>query len=384
MKIAKEEFLARHAALYAKMEEAGLDALIVGASAQIEQRGALRWLLDYYLSVYEESLVMAPGREPVFFAHDGTAVVQLETCPITPEIRVTPATTYLEDEAAPVADYLNAIRARRVGFACMAGISARYLASLQRHFDGEIVDFTLPLDQLRMVKSPAEIAMTLETVKLNEDSLWEFVRHVRPYASEGDALAAGYAFAAKAGAEDQYWMSGSGVPAIALHAVPARRRNYRFKSEDYTVLAVEHAIPGGHYGETWNLIRIGAKDPELEAAQAAVVESLQAAAEMIRPGNTVGQVAEAAEKSLIASGWLTPRPAGAPVSPIGHGQGLDAWEYPSVNAACTQVIVPNMRFNLHPAIQMSNGTKVSFCDCYLSTEGSCRRLTTLPYDVLYV
>ena len=49
-----QEYQSRLASVQALMVREGLDALIIGASAQIDQRGSLRWLMDYYLSVYEK------------------------------------------------------------------------------------------------------------------------------------------------------------------------------------------------------------------------------------------------------------------------------------------------------------------------------------------
>jgi hypothetical protein len=53
------------------MESEGIDALVAGASAQLDQRGLLRWLFDYYLPVFEEYAVIPLDGPAVFFAHNG-------------------------------------------------------------------------------------------------------------------------------------------------------------------------------------------------------------------------------------------------------------------------------------------------------------------------
>ena len=179
-------------------------------------------------------------------------------------------------------------------------------------------------------------------------------------------------------------MSGSGNPAVVSHAVLSLGRTYRWKDEDNSVIVIEVSDTGGHYGEIWQPLKLGARDLELEEALAAVVRSIQAAAEMIHSGNTVGQVAAAAEASLVKDGWAVPRNAREPAAPIGHGQGLDAWEIPSISKDNTELIVPGMRFNLHPVVTKKNGQRVSYCDCYISTDGAAERLSTLPYDVIYI
>ena len=72
--------------------------------SQIDQRGSLRWLMDYYLSVYEECVVIRPKGAPVYFAHDGLAAFHAGNSPLRPEARVIPPHLYLSDPAAPVGD----------------------------------------------------------------------------------------------------------------------------------------------------------------------------------------------------------------------------------------------------------------------------------------
>lgn len=379
-----QEYQSRLASVQALMVREGLDALIIGASAQIDQRGSLRWLMDYYLSVYEECIIICPEGVPVYFAHDSLAAFHAGNGPLPLETRVIPPHLYATDPAVPAADYLRSIQAKSIGVAGTAGLSARFILSLTRQIGHAVRDVSMELARLRMIKSPAEIELSRAAVRLNEEAMWAYLKEVRPGALESDALAKGYAFAIGRGAEDQYWMSGSGNPAVVSHAVLSLGRTYRWKDEDNSVIVIEVSDTGGHYGEIWQPLKLGARDLELEEALAAVVRSIQAAAEMIRSGNTVGQVAAAAEASLVKDGWAVPRNAQEPAAPIGHGQGLDAWEIPSISKDNTELIVPGMRFNLHPVVTKKNGQRVSYCDCYISTDGAAERLSTLPYDVIYI
>ena len=383
--ITEEELKNRLHSVQTLMEEEGLEALIFAASSQLDQKGLLRWLLDYYLPVFEESAVVLADGNIVYFAHDGLSAAHAADSPLQPETRVIPPDLYYVDPAKPTADFLKSKGAKRVGIAGLPGISANYVLSLKRHYEGAITDMTQKAALLRMVKSPAEIQLTREAVQLNEDTFYAYIDRVRSGAYEKDALAAGYGFAARAGAEDQYWMCGSGKPAVTAPAAVAKLQDHRWKEGEYHSIVIEHSSPGGHYGEICQVLKIGngSTDRELEKAQKAVVEAILAAVKLIRPGNTVGQVAAEAERCLIEGGFMKARPAGSSAAPIGHGQGLDFWEIPSIAADNPQVIVPGMRFNLHPGVTMKNGTKVTFCDCYLSTEGEAERLSTLSYDVIY-
>ena len=88
--ISAQEYQSRLASVQALIIRENLDALVLGASAQIDQRGSLRWLMDYYLSVYEECVVIRPEGAPVYFAHDGLAAFHAGNSPLRPEARVIP------------------------------------------------------------------------------------------------------------------------------------------------------------------------------------------------------------------------------------------------------------------------------------------------------
>lgn len=382
--IGEKELKERLQSIRRFMEEQKLDAVILAASSQLDQKGLLRWLLDYFLPVFEESVVVFREGAPIFFAHDGGGAGHAAASLLKPETRVIPANLYNTDPALPVADVLQEKGAKRVGIAGTPGISAMYMLSLKKHFTGDLWDITQAIEMLRMVKSPEEIRLTREAIALNEETFLAYVKEVKCGRLEKDALDFGYAFAAKAGAEDQYWMCGSGNPAVVAPAAVAKARGHCWQAGEYHTIVIEHSAMGGHYGEICQTLKLGDIDRELERAQAAVVEAIQAAAKQIRTGNTVGQVAAEAERCLIENGFMQPRKPDEAAGPIGHGQGLNFWEIPSIAENNHQLIVPGMRFNLHPGVVMKNGTKVSYCDCYISREGKeAERLSTLPYDVVY-
>ncbi len=65
--VSRGELQRRHRLLREAMESEGIDALVAGASAQLDQRGLLRWLFDYYLPVFEEYAVI-PWTGRLFFS----------------------------------------------------------------------------------------------------------------------------------------------------------------------------------------------------------------------------------------------------------------------------------------------------------------------------
>ena len=124
MHITKEEIRQRQEYLRYTMAEMDVDALCVGASAQIDTRGIFRYLINYYLPVFEEYLVI-PRRGPVvLFTHDGCGADYAKAFGVVDEARLIPEGEYAADPAACVVSFLNDIGCKTAGTAWGRGISA--------------------------------------------------------------------------------------------------------------------------------------------------------------------------------------------------------------------------------------------------------------------
>ena len=67
-------------------------------------------------------------------------------------------------------DLVRSLGDSRVGLSGLAGLSANFYLSLLRHLDGRTpVDFTLRMNRIRMVQSPAEVRLSEAAVRLNEE-----------------------------------------------------------------------------------------------------------------------------------------------------------------------------------------------------------------------
>lgn len=379
------EARARQQAVREKMAEQGIDVLITGSSCQLEYRGILRYLANYYLPVFEEYLVIPQNGPVTFFAHDPSGASYAANSGAVDEVRIIPNHEYNADPGKCVAEFVRSLSPKSVAAAGQPGISENFFRSLARHLDAApFTDFTDALNAIKMVKSPAEIALTEAAVKLNEDVLRHYLQYVKPGNREMDAIIDASAFTLKIGGEDMYWMVSSGpVPHLAYLA-EARRKQHVWQPGDYHYIILEHSAAGGHWGETYQLVSLGEPKPEYVTAMRAVDEAIQAAADAIRPGATVGSVAEASDKTLVRLGYATPRPQGTPAKAIGHSQGVDVWEFPRIAADDPTVILPGMRFNMHPSVALPDGAVITHCDCWISTETGARRLSTVPCEILTV
>ena len=375
----------RQAAVREQMAKAGIDILVTGASSQHDFRGILRYLADYYLPVFEEYLVI-PLADPVcFFAHDACGADYMAASGTVDDIRIIPGYEYNSDPARCVAGYVKSLKPKHIGLAGAAGFSANFYQSLMRHVGScTFTDFSHEINALRMIKSPVEIQLSEAAVRLNEDAFHFYLNFVKPGNREIDAINETTAFALRNGAEDIYWMTSSGkIPHLAYLA-EAKRKQHVWEEGDYNYIIPEHSAPGGHWGETTHLISLGNPNPDYARAFKTIGHAQQAAAAAIKPGALVGDIADAAEKVLVEEGYMQPRPSSTPATAIGHSQGADVWEFPRIVSGDQTVIQPNMRFNLHPAVILADGAKITSCDCWISTDTVARRLSTLPYEIIAV
>lgn len=147
-------------------------------------------------------IIICPEGVPVYFAHDSLAAFHAGNGPLSLETRVIPPHLYTTDPAVPAADYLRSIQAKSIGVAGTAGLSARFILSLNRQIGHTVQDMSMELARLRMIKSPAEIEMSRAAVRLNEEAMWAYLKEARPGELESNALAKGYAFAIGSGGDD--------------------------------------------------------------------------------------------------------------------------------------------------------------------------------------
>jgi Xaa-Pro aminopeptidase len=352
-------------------------------------RGVLRYICNYYLPVFEEYLVVPLSGPMTFFAHDSSGADYMAEFGVADDVRIIPGYEYNSDPGRCVGEFVKSLAPKSLGIAGYAGISANFYLSLRRHLGGlEPRDFTKELNAVRMVKSPAEIALTEAAIALNEDAFRQYLQLVRPGNRELDAVDRISEAALKKGAEDLYWMASSGkIPRLG-YLSEARRRKHVWQAGDYHYIVLEHSAEGGHFGETTHLISLGAPNPEYERVFAVVCKSQRAAAAQIKPGALVGKLADAAEEVLTDAGYAAPYKGESSIvtrpPAIGHSQGLDVWEFPRIVHGDETVIQPGMRFNLHPAVTLLDGAKITSCDCWISTETGGRRLSSLPYEIIVV
>ncbi len=118
--------------------------------------------------------------------------------------------------------------------------------------------------------------------------------------------------------------------------------------EPGAVVVLEVAVQvGGYWTQAAHTLIVGAPSVEQRAIYAAVHRAYHAAADLARPGRTVGDVFRAAYAVLEAAGY------GSQVEhDAGHGVGLDLPEPPRIEPQVDTVLAPGMALVIHPAVRV--------------------------------
>jgi len=381
--ITAQEIKSRQQKVREAMARAGADVLIAGASAQLDMRGAIRYITGYRVPVFEEFLVMPLNGPVMFFAHDASDADYAAHQCVIDDIQTMPSPSFNGDRGGFIAAYVNTLKPKRVAVIGFLGMSARFYNTLTAALScKDIIDFDEEFKSIQMVKSPAEVTIMKAAAKLNQDTFDEYVKYIGVGKSEMKAIEKGSVFALEHGAEDLYWMAGSAQKPTIMQLSEARILDHIWEQGDYHYSIIEHSVPDGYFGELTNIVSLGRPKDEYAKAYKVIGEAQRAAAEKIRTGQTVSTLADTAYEVIASYGYYKgSAPAGWQ---MGHGQGMDVFELPAIYSGNETQIVPGMCFCVHPAIVLPDGAKITSCDSYVSTNGAAERLLSMPYEMVEV
>lgn len=304
------EYEARTARAQAMMAEAGIDLLLL--TTEPEFRYFSGFLTQFWQSPTRPWFLLVPASgKPVAAA---PARIGL---PMGPE-------THLR---MPLADH------------------ARLRAALPDH---EFVDAEPVVRELRMVKSPAEIAKIAHICAIVSDVFEALPDFVGAGMSEAEIFRAFRIECLKRGADDVPYLVGGAAPGGVADIIspPSARR-----TETGDVLMLDTgAVFDGYYCDFDRNYAFGWADDAARRAYATVREAMEAGFDAARPGATCADIFRAMQDVLEQGGAQ-----GNDVGRIGHGLGMQLTEWPSHTATDRTVVRPGMVLTLEPGMNFAQG-----------------------------
>jgi Xaa-Pro dipeptidase len=259
------------------------------------------------------------------------------------------------------------------------------------HFNGKRVDAALSgfcklieesslVDELRAVKSPAELACARRAGILADAALKAGLEQVRPGADEAWILAAmqGAILAGGGDYPGNEFIIGSGEDALLCRYKSGRRM---LSNDDQ--LTLEFAGAWRHYhAAMMRTVVIGTPRPQHVRMAAICQEALAACESKLRPGYTAGEVFEAHAQVMDAHGMAAHR-----LNACGYSLGArftPSWmDPPMFYQGNGFVLGPDMVFFAHMILMDSDsGTAMTLGRTYILTEHTPEPLSAAPLDLL--
>lgn len=245
--------------------------------------------------------------------------------------------------------------------------------------DVEFVDATALGQEVRIIKSAAEIDYLRQAAAFADLGFQTAVDHLRAGVSEIGLCAAILAEMTAAGSEYAAlpMIIASGERSGFFHAAPSRRQVRRGDPVMFEISGVARRYNS-------NIVRTvvaGTASPQLRALGEIVYEAFWTPFELVRPGNPVSDVDRLSRQ--IRAGYAKYIPARA-----GFGMGLaypPVWlGRPDILVGDPHVFEPGMVFSLEPSIAQYEGISVIYGYNILVTDDGAEILHKTPRDLFEV
>ncbi len=375
----EQELMARRQATVERLAERGLDGLLMFRQESM-----------YYLTGYDTFGYCF--FQCLYLGVDGTVTLLTRT----PDLRQAQHTSVIQDiriwvdEAGknPAEDLRQLLaehgcQGKRLGIEFDAyGLTAHN----GRRVEAALEDFCTLEDvsdlvsQLRVVKSPAEIAYVRQAAELADQALEAAINATHAGAFEGDILAAlqGAVFSGGGDYSGNEAIIGSGRDALLCRYFSGRRY-----LSDKDQLTLEFAGAYRHYHAClMRTIIIGEPDPEHITMHQACVEAMDASVNALRPGEPIGQVFDAHAQVMDANGYKDHR-----MNACGYSLGTTftpTWmDWPMFYTGNPVIAQPDMVFFLHMILMNSEANRaMTLGQTVRVSETGCEVLSRASLDLV--
>ena len=353
------EFAARRRVIAGGLAERKLDALLVSFGPNLRYLSGFTGSNGNLLVMGEESILFTDPRYRIQAAQEVNCRLRIAKGPLLVEV------------AAAIARR----RLKRIGFE-PARMTCDFHEALQSR---------LPLkaslnaaggwiEELRMVKSEAEIARIRRSVETNSRAFEQTLAHVRPGMKEQDLAADLEYRMRREGAEKTSFETivAAGERSALPHAQPG---SAPLRSGDLVVVDMG-AVQEGYCSDMTRMLFLGRPGPKVKRAYRAVLEAQLAAIDAVRAGAGTARVDATARRVL--KGYGLDR---AFVHSTGHGLGLEIHEPPRLGRRDKGILQAGMAVTIEPGVYIEGFGGIRIEDTVVVTVKGCEILTPTSKDL---
>jgi len=230
------------------------------------------------------------------------------------------------------------------------------------------------IENLRVVKSPEEVAAIRRSVRLNSAVFEASIRRIRPGHSEAGVAAAIEHRMRRRGGEKAAFETivAAGVRSALPHARPTSNP---LKTNEL-IIVDQGVILDGYASDMTRTIALGSLGSRARRVYYAVLEAQQAAIAVVRAGVQARDVDREARRVLDHYGLEK-----AFVHSTGHGVGLEIHERPRLGRGERTKLEAGMVITIEPGAYLEGFGGVRIEDMVLVTDRGCDVLTPTPKDL---
>jgi Xaa-Pro dipeptidase len=333
VRVTTPEIERRYANVRSALAEAGLDALVVAGSEYTGFEGAVTYLSGFQI-VHRYAYVLLPleGEPAIVFPTEARYVGEHATTWIEEQVFVDLPGDWLRDR-------IRSARWERIGVYGLDYVMTVRDYRALKGGDYGIIPFDLEFDLARAVKSDAELESVRESVRINTDGFWSFLKAYAPGGTAADAMAP---------AEELFVAQGCGRLTMNMVLVGPEFTIARDDTVlgEFCIPSLEIAGPGGHWVEVSRAI--GTPSADVARMHEAYEEYFETARTAMRPGATAHDVHRAVSKGFTDRGYHLGHVTG-------HSIGMTMIEFPKIGEGVGTELRENMVFSMHPHAIAENG-----------------------------
>ncbi len=231
------------------------------------------------------------------------------------------------------------------------------------------------VEQLRMVKSPAEVDAIRKSVLTNSKAFDRAVAKIKPMMTEAGLAAEIEYQMRRLGAQKPSFdtIVASGARTALPHAQPTNEPIMN----DRLLLVDMGSLQTGYCSDMTRMLFPGRPGKRVKELYKAVLEAQLAGIDAVREGVTAGQVDRATRKVLESAGL-----AKAFVHSTGHGLGLEIHEPPRLGLKDKTPLVAGMAITIEPGVYIEGFGGIRIEDTVVVTKNGCEILTPTSKDLL--
>lgn len=359
------EFEARTAKAHAAMHASGFDALLLTTEADIRYFTGFR--TAFWQSPTRPWFVVLPkGGKPIAVIPEIGAALMRQTW--LDDIRTWSSPHAMDDGLSLLSDALRSARviATPMGRESSLRMPLADFEALRARLAGVMFVDANPLTQrLRMVKSPAEIAIIAEICGITSSAFGQAPALFHEGQPLDQAFRAFKIALLEAGADDvPYLVGGAGPGGYADVISPPDRAPLR--AGDVLMLDTGASLKG-YYSDFDRNFAIGHASDAARTAYQTLWQATDAGLNVARPGALAAEVFQAMA-AVIGQGE-------SDVGRYGHGLGMQLTEPPSLIDFDETVLTPGMVITLEPSMVVSPGRIMVHEENIVITDGAPQLLT---------